>query len=156
MVLGVLSHLSHPHPQIEALTLDESLAGAFLLSPWVSFLDNWPSEYQNRYKDVVSKKCGQRWSAAYLNGEPADNWSEPLLANPDWWHAVKVGRVLVVAGSDEILLSSIIAFGEKFKVRQLSLSIFPLLIQPVLGTNLWWIWLMKASSLSNKVYYNGK
>ena len=117
LVMGVLSHITHPHPEIETLELNGTLAGAFTLSPWVSFSGGWVSEYHNRFKDIVNKGIGQKWSSAYLNGKPADPWNEPICAPRTWWRGLKIRQLLVIAGSEEILLSSIEKFVGNIQVR---------------------------------------
>ncbi|KKK18983.1 hypothetical protein ARAM_001500 [Aspergillus rambellii] len=113
--LGVLSHLSHPHPEIEAVQLNRQLGGMFMLSPWVSFSADWPSVREHEYKDVVDKKSGLKWADDFLGGRKGDNYCEAVLAPPEWWANAKVRDVLVIAGSEELLLSSIEVFVKKFK-----------------------------------------
>lgn len=69
----------------------------------------------NKNKDIISPKSLGRWGKAYLSGQKPDNYSEPFIAPPEWWKGVKAKDVLIVAGSDEILVSSIEAFVKKFK-----------------------------------------
>lgn len=140
LALGVLSHLLHAHPQIEPLELSAPLAGVFAFAPWVSFFPRsdgggnddeatrrrkWASLETNKYKDLIAAETLDKWSAAYLDGKPSDNWSEPGLAPADWWVGGndKAKHVIILAGGDEVLCSSIEAFAEKFKVG-FSLSFF--------------------------------
>lgn len=120
LALATLLHLSHPHPEIEPLPLSENLAGVFAFAPWVSFRGDWPSLESNRHKDLICKEALAKWSAAYLGGRSGDAWSEPLLAPTEWWRGAKADRVLVLAGRDEILLSAVEEFVERFKVCFLS------------------------------------
>lgn len=118
LVMAVLLHLSHPHPEIEPLDLEpgQKLAGAFACAPWVSFSMDWPSIQNNKHKDIIHIECLRTWAAAYLNGKQPDNWSEPMLAPTEWWKDVMADHVLFVAGTDEVLISGIEMFVKKFKV----------------------------------------
>lgn len=116
LALAVLLHLSHPHPEIDPLELSAPLKGVFAFAPWVSFRSDWPSLETNRYKDMIPKEALATWSKAYLRGKKGDSWSEPLLAPTEWWRGAKTEHVLVLAGADEILLSPIEEFVERFKV----------------------------------------
>ena len=162
LILSVLLHLSHPHPEIEPLQLEcndddtgnddiafdvdgvgidldetgivdtansssptwtssrrrssSKLGGVVACSPWVSFRTDWPSVERNKYKDIIDPRCLKVWAAAYLNGRQSDSWSEPLLAPVEWWRDAKVEHVLLMGGSDEVLISSIEQFAKQFKV----------------------------------------
>ncbi|KAJ6145792.1 hypothetical protein N7470_009687 [Penicillium chermesinum] len=119
LALATLLHLSHPHPEIEPIDLSEPLAGVFGFSPWISFRTDWPSFTENMYKDCVPVDVLKRWAEMYLEGREGDPWSEPLRAPAEWWRDAKTERVLIIAGSDEILLSPIRDIAEKIK------SVFP-------------------------------
>lgn len=123
LVLGILSHLSHPHPSIAPLELNAPLRGVVLLAPWTSF-DNggWESVKYNKYKDTVTPTCADLWSSNFLGGKPRDQYNEPMTADAEWWRGLRADEVLVVAGGDEILLDSIKAFEGKLKVSD---EIFP-------------------------------
>lgn len=117
LALATLLHLSHPHPDIEAMTLSSPLAGVFGHAPWINFSLYWPSMVENAYKDIITPSILCRSSEAYLNGKASDSWSEPDRASTDWWKDVKTERLLIMAGTDEILLSSIESFAKKLKVN---------------------------------------
>jgi len=69
LALAVLSHLSHPHPEIDPIEVVELLAGIAVISPFVTFDLNLPSEKQHRHTDVVDKKSTVRSGEVYLNGK---------------------------------------------------------------------------------------
>lgn len=117
LALGVLSHLSHPHPEISRLELKENLRGAVLISPWVSFDTSVDSMTQNERKDFLTAGSIGPWVAAFLSGAPTDPWNQPLMASPEWWEQLKVDEVLINAGADEIMIDDIRAFAKRFKVR---------------------------------------
>lgn len=122
LALTVLTHTAHPHPEIEPLPISDddengSLAGVFAIAPWISFRTDWPSLKSNHYSDIISAANLDKWSSGYLdarNGE-GDPWSEPLSAPAEWWRDVRAKALLVTAGGDEILLSSIETFVDKVR-----------------------------------------
>ncbi len=44
------------------------------------------------------------------HAENADPYNQPIMAGPEWWKGLPVRDVLVVAGSDEILVDDIVEF----------------------------------------------
>lgn len=117
LALAVLLHLTHPHPEIDALPVPAPLRGVVAFAPWVSFGRDWPSLERNRYKDIIPREALERWARAYLGGrEEGDSWSEPFRAPTEWWRGARTEQVLVLAGGDEILLSAVEEFVERFKV----------------------------------------
>ncbi|KAJ5618959.1 hypothetical protein N7510_002943 [Penicillium lagena] len=119
LALSTLLHISHPHPEIDPLALSAPLAGVFGLGAWIDFSSEGPSVTENANKDILTKGALERWAKGYLAGKEPDSWSEPARAPVDWWKDVKTERILILAGSDELLLSSIEEFAKKVK------SIFP-------------------------------
>lgn len=118
LTLALLGHILHPHPdatipRIE-LSEGEALKGALLISPWVDFSHSAPSFKRNRGKDCISVGTLDRWAGNYLSGAPADPWNQPLTAPRGWWSGLGacVRNVLVVGGSDEIIIDDIVRLGE--------------------------------------------
>lgn len=123
LALGVLSHVLHPHREIEPLRwIDErmeyvdspKLDSLLLMSPWCSFnmkakMD--PMYNQNKEKDLVDDRIGKKWSSAFLGGREGDAYSEPLRTRDEkgWWDGLSgsVDRVWLSAGEEEVLLGSI-------------------------------------------------
>ncbi|KAI9923852.1 hypothetical protein MW887_008334, partial [Aspergillus wentii] len=116
LALAVLLHLSHPHPEIEPVEVSEPLRAVLGIAPWVNYQCRGPSVERNKYKDIIDTVFLNKYSTDYLNGSTVgDNWSEPSRAPLEWWEGAKVQQSLIVAGSDEILLSGIEEFANKFK-----------------------------------------
>lgn len=124
LTLGILSHLSRPHPSIAPLELDAPLRGIVLLAPWTTF-DNegWASIEYNKNKDTVNSSYTDIWSRNFLGGKPRDEYNEPMRAEAEWWRGLRAEEVLMVAGGDEILLDSIKVFFGKVKVGRLFLNL---------------------------------
>ena len=142
LALAVLSHMLHPHPEIDLLlpsrstspgpnlsvrfsggsgrsrARDDQFAGLFCIGPWVSFAAyrGWTSLQENCLKDMVTNELSTTWSQKYLNGRREDRWNQPVLASPAWWRGCPVRRALILAGSEEIFLSSIEEFARRFMV----------------------------------------
>lgn len=123
LALGVLSHVLHPHREIEPLRWIEEgmeyaqspkLDSLLLMSPWCSFsmkatVD--PMYNLNKEKDLVDDRIGKKWSSAFLGGKEGDAYSEPLKTMDEmgWWKGLPrlVDQVWVSAGEEEVLLGSI-------------------------------------------------
>jgi acetyl esterase/lipase len=121
--LSLLSHLLHPHPEVQEIMLYEPLAGALLISPWVSFSTEDSSMTRNFYTDYLHPAMLRKWAAMFLDestddpeaDQPrvhGDSWAEPLSNMATWWSGLHrvVGHILVWSGADEILVDSIRAF----------------------------------------------
>ena len=117
---GVLSHLLHPHPEIPALHFapGEKLGAAILLCPWASFQTDWPSVKYNAKSDFVGAKPANYWSKSFLGGKKSDAYSEPLLAEQEWWNGLDgvVEEILIVGGGGEVLLDVIKELGRRFEL----------------------------------------
>ena len=118
LAVGVLSHMLHPHPEINPLKLEGKLRAAILLAPWASFRTDWPSSRYNANKDVVSAVAGDKWSQSFLGGKEPDEYNEPLTAKEDWWEGLDgvVRDILVVGGGDEVLLDCIRELARRLEV----------------------------------------
>jgi acetyl esterase/lipase len=112
LALSTLHHISRPHPKIDPLDSSAPLAGVFGLGPWINFSTDGPSFTQNANKDLLTKGALERWAKGYLAGKEPDSWSEPARAPVEWW----TERILILAGSDEVLFSSIDGFAKKVQV----------------------------------------
>ena len=67
MVLAMLSHMLHPHPDVsEQVTLSEPLAGAVLVSPWTKFGTDDDSVKRNATSDMIPPQAALRWSSQFL------------------------------------------------------------------------------------------
>lgn len=120
LTIGVLSHLSHPHPDIPPLQLPAKLNAAILLSPWVSFNIHTDSFDFNREKDMFDGRALSRWSTAFLGSTSpfaGDFYNEPVIAPASWWEptADVISEVLIWAGANEILLDGIEEFARRFE-----------------------------------------
>ncbi len=116
LALGVLSHLSHPHPSIPPLELSEPLRAAILIAPWVSFDTTAESFRRNQYKDCIGPASLIPWSKAFMGRAPADNYNQPIKAPVDWWKDLKVEEVLILAGAEEVLVDYVKEVARKIEV----------------------------------------
>lgn len=116
---GVLSHLLHPHPEIEPLEFENGakLRAAILLSPWASFRHDWTSGKENASKDLVSDYVGDMWRKSFLGGKKRDGYNEPLAAVEGWWQGLDgvVEECLVSGGGDEVLADVVTELGRRFQ-----------------------------------------
>ncbi|OJJ57372.1 hypothetical protein ASPSYDRAFT_90664 [Aspergillus sydowii CBS 593.65] len=119
LVLGILSHLSHPHPDPSIPAgpyIHEDLAGALLMGPWVSFDQTWPSIKRNINRDCVSLVPSSVSAENWLGQKPLDKYNEPLRAPVDWWSNVKARQLLLVTGADDLMVDSHEAFAANLKL----------------------------------------
>lgn len=119
LVLGVLSHLLHPHPSISPLELRQPFLGAAMVSPWGDFRTSAPSFLKNDYNDSIDAPTLRKWAAYFMNGADADNYNQPFRASDEWWSGLGgvVQSLLITAGTDEVLVDGIAAFAAKIRVR---------------------------------------
>lgn len=67
LVLGLLSHVLHPHEDVKRIELkSEKLGGALLISPWVTFSQEHDSFTRNYGKDMISPKQLRRYAGMFL------------------------------------------------------------------------------------------
>ena len=116
LALGVLSHISHPHAQVPKLELSQNLRGAVLISPWITLDCTAESMTRNKDKDVVTADTIIRWGKVFVNGAQRDFYHQALMAPVEWWSKLRVEGILIVAGSDEIMIDDIKAFATKLQV----------------------------------------
>ena len=108
--MSLLSHILHPHPKVPTkIALNEPLAGAVLISPWLNFRTADETITSNATSDIVAVPVGTRWSAAFLGDSPKDNYNQPSMADPSWFQGLEsaVRDILIWGGGGEILIASI-------------------------------------------------
>ena len=119
LAIGLLSHISHPHPSttvpVPKVELQENFRAAVLISPWTSFDTSDDSFVRNAYKDCVGSEPCKQWSAAWIGDAwphkvSSDYYNQPGTAGESWWEGLRVDKVLVVAGGEEVLVDGIQRF----------------------------------------------
>jgi acetyl esterase/lipase len=120
LVCGVLSHISHPHPQINPLPLKGKLGGAVMIAPWTSMDTEFPPEIViDSRGDIITEHVAGPWAGAYLGKAKRDYYTDLSAAPTEWFRDFRVKAVLVLAGGNEIMLPSLEDFITKFKVSSL-------------------------------------
>jgi acetyl esterase/lipase len=116
LALALLSHISHPHPSstipIPPIFLSTPLAGVILVSPWVSFSTSSPSFTTNAYKDLIGPEACKQWSTAFMHTPwphitNTDPYNQPITASESWWESLRVEKVVIVAGRDEVFIDDV-------------------------------------------------
>ncbi|KAL1603813.1 hypothetical protein SLS60_005404 [Paraconiothyrium brasiliense] len=129
IALALVSHLLHPHPEVEAINLEEPLGGVLLYSPSVSQSMHWGSMIRNAEKDMLPACKVPVWGAMYTGKTGSlqtsargvrletDAYSEPCVADASWWIDLNksVGFVLVLSGGDEVFADSICELRRKME-----------------------------------------
>ena len=111
----MISILRHPHSCTPAINLNgKELAGAYLISPWVTAAATGESFKYNVGKDYIHPPrlgvIGNQYTSV------VDDYSWPLIASAEWWKDIQVKDVMTVAGEYEVFRSDIKEFAEKVKV----------------------------------------
>jgi len=117
LVGGVLSHLAHPHPQIEPIILPENskLGGAAMIAPWTLLDTEFPDQEIYHGGDLITQAVAQPWASAYIGTSPRDNYTDLCSAPVEWYKDFPVEQVLITGGGNEILLPIIQEFAGKMK-----------------------------------------
>ncbi|CZR66467.1 uncharacterized protein PAC_16368 [Phialocephala subalpina] len=122
LALSLLSHLTHPSKDIEALPLSENLGGICVNSPVLSFnYDNCKSYQYNGDKDYLSlrmmKEFHENFKAPGMSDEEAikDPRISPLDAPVGWWADLPVNRILLTMAAWEVFLDDCTRFGERLQ-----------------------------------------
>ncbi|KAJ7153515.1 Alpha/Beta hydrolase protein [Mycena crocata] len=119
LVVQLLSQMLHPCDGVPEIHLPASIRGVYLISPWTGLTHPSKSHTENDGLDVLNKKSCAKFARAILAGVPETNrvFVDAGLA-PEWWFKGVdrvVDRVLITAGSAEILRDDIVSFAEAFK-----------------------------------------
>ncbi|KAI9766005.1 MAG: hypothetical protein M1840_007012 [Geoglossum simile] len=117
LTLAVLSHMAHPHPDVPKIESTENFRGTLLLSPWVSLDISAPAMKVNQNKDYLKDVTLKYWGDRFMGAAKVDPYNQPLTAPSDWWSALNVNEILVVAGRDELLVDDIRDFTKKLEVK---------------------------------------
>ncbi|KAF7321032.1 DRMBL domain-containing protein [Mycena chlorophos] len=119
LVIQLISQALHPLGSVPRISLVSPLRGAVLISPWVSLASSSQSDINNDGLDYVPSRTAATLGAVVLKNVPADQlpFAEAVRAPQDWFSGAETvfERVLITAGSAEILWDDILAFAEAFK-----------------------------------------
>ncbi|KAK0724591.1 Alpha/Beta hydrolase protein [Lasiosphaeris hirsuta] len=126
LTAAVLGHLLHPHPEAVRVTLSEPLAGAFLVSPWVSAKEGGKSFEDNLYIDMLSPTITRKTAAGLLAGVRSYEvelgegklWAMPVDGDAEAWFAgldKVVNTVYVTVGEQEMLLDQGVELAEAIR-----------------------------------------
>jgi acetyl esterase/lipase len=117
LVMGVISHLLHPHPDIKPVELTSPLKAAIIFSPWVNLEMNSASVLENRMQDPVSPEVMRSWAREYMGKAPLDYYNQPSIAPSAWWRGMPVGQLLITGAAREMLADDLTRFSETMKVE---------------------------------------
>ncbi|KAJ5689829.1 hypothetical protein N7462_004221 [Penicillium macrosclerotiorum] len=120
LVGGVLSHLAHPHPQIEPIAhltgANAQLGGAVMIAPWTLLDTEFPGQEIYHGGDIITTAVAGPWSSAYLGPQPARDFYTDLSNAPtDWFARFPVQAILVTCGGNEIMMPIIQDFAQKLQ-----------------------------------------
>ena len=113
LMLGLLAHMQQPHPSIEALDIQTSdkLAAAICISARTG-IDATASSYDyNADKDIMGrhtmKAINETWRP-----DRGHVWAVPVRGDRSFWRDVKVERMLLLAGADEVYVDDVREFAD--------------------------------------------
>ncbi|KAJ6142523.1 Alpha/beta hydrolase fold-3 [Penicillium samsonianum] len=115
LVGGVLSHLAHPHAEINSLPLHSNLGGAVMIAPWTLLEKEFPGMEIYNGGDIITEAVAGPWATAYIGAGKRDYYTDLSTAPADWFATFPVNSVLITAGGNEIMLPLIQDFAVKFK-----------------------------------------
>jgi acetyl esterase/lipase len=115
LCLAILSVILHGFPGVDPLKLDRPLAGALLISPWVSYNTDGSSWKENKDKDIVPAECLHILTKAYIDPNDHNNYSEPHQADVSWWRNAPAKSILNVYGGYECFRDDIADVGKLLK-----------------------------------------
>ncbi|KAL4814413.1 Alpha/Beta hydrolase protein [Aspergillus spinulosporus] len=117
LVGGVLSHLSHTHPAIDPLPLDDGagLAGAVMIAPWTQLQPELGGRIIDSRGDLITPVVGPLWGSEYVGKAPKDFYTDLSDGPVEWFAKFPVRKILVCGGEREILLPVIEDFVEKLR-----------------------------------------
>lgn len=137
MTTGLLAHLVHPLSGARKIELrdGERFAGAFLVSPWLSSVDDGSAFRENGYLDMVSSKVVRQSTAFMTSGFGGAHSSEAVKAlgwampgdveDSTWWDGLDevVSDILVTAGRCEVLREEIVSFAKRIRTRNPGMNV---------------------------------
>lgn len=110
LTLGLIAHLRKPHPEIRSdVQLNSNLAAIICISPRCSNAVTAPSFALNGPRDLL----GKRTCEFFVNlWQPVHDhvWAASNDGDREFWHDVKVDKILLLAGEFECYVDDIKAF----------------------------------------------
>lgn len=115
--MSLLSHLAHPHPDMQEIHLhDKKLGGVFLISPWVSFEYDSHSMKANVSMDYIGPDTIAVASRAFIGKSKGDPYSMPITASPEWWQDLPVRHLCFLVGEYEVFRDDVRAMQQIVRV----------------------------------------
>lgn len=118
LALGLLAHVIQSKEGVPHVSLPpgQKLAGLLAVSPRTCTDTRAESFQRNAHKDIVSVQSTEFFAAQWAPVKEV--WASPVLAAPSFWAAAPVGRVLLLAGGDEVYVDDIRAFAGRFGAEE--------------------------------------
>lgn len=118
----IISHLCDPTPLIPIIMLQEPLAGAFLVSPWLSNKRTDGSYMQNGWIDMLSAETVSKSNIYYLGlssvtDEPAEAQEVAFPLDRDLEYLRQMSTVVkqtyITAGTEEVFLNQALRYASE-------------------------------------------
>ncbi|PHH86721.1 hypothetical protein CDD83_9831 [Cordyceps sp. RAO-2017] len=110
LTVQLLGHLLHPHPDVRQIALGEPLAGAFVVSPWVSCNKNRKSYGDHGWHDMLARDVIVFVAEEYFGGPR--QLDEVLAGGNPWAFPLDAdGAGTWFQGADGLVSSFLVTFG---------------------------------------------
>jgi len=128
LIHQVLSHILHPVVGIPKLALSAPFAGAYMMSPWTSLIDDDTLHTNENRGDLLDVPTGLYWGSKVLEGTPpsALPYLNAISAPEDWFKGVDklVKRIFISAGDAEVLRDAIIKYTKTVEKHHSDVTFF--------------------------------
>ncbi|KAF1817052.1 alpha/beta-hydrolase [Eremomyces bilateralis CBS 781.70] len=126
MAHALLAHVVRPHPAVRKIELAHPLAGAFLVSPFVSLNTQTASYRSNAPIDMLSAPIIRDTARSFFHGTNGHEeikeglgWSFPMDVPETWVDSMgaATGKIYITAGKHEIFATSCEEYAERVRGR---------------------------------------
>lgn len=86
-----------------------------MIAPWTLLDADYSDRDIDARGDIITPQVAGPWASAYLGMSKRDNYTDLSTAPTDWYANFSVRSVLILAGSNEIMVPVIEDFAAKLK-----------------------------------------
>lgn len=114
LVIQLLAHLHHKHPDAVQIRSEVRPNAAVILSPWVNLHPQFTGSYlEFDGVDILDQSFLYRWAGEFcgsLSERETSPWVSPLSAHSSHWEKVFPEQSLLIWGSDEVMRDDFIGW----------------------------------------------
>ncbi|KAF4611506.1 hypothetical protein D9613_003874 [Agrocybe pediades] len=128
LIHQVLSHILHPVEGVPKLSLSAPLAGAYMMSPWMTLRDDPILHGNDGQDDMVYASTLAYWGGEVMKNCPSSSvpYVEANSAPEGWLEGVDkaVKRILISIGENEVLRDACFKYGKTLQKHHKDCSLF--------------------------------